>query len=426
MKHLKKSIVVFMMVLTLLLTAAGCTKKTETPVDNTPKEKVKVTVMSWWNYSQSKPLQELKSKFEEKNKDIELEFQQIPSQYADKVMTVVAGGGDQVPDVMMLAMDVIPRFAKAGAIQPLDDLMTDSYKKSLYPVVLDALKFNGKIYAAPRDITSFVMFCNKKLFADVNVDLPKEGWTWNDFLETCKKLTKTENGKATQWGYYFPKNDDAVFTWLIQNGASYTTADAKESTMSKPEAKQALQFLQDLILKYKVCPTETEAKQFGTDSSAPFIAGKVAMETGGLSMSVSLDTNKMDYVMVPLPKGSKQATTAFVNSWTIPKGAKHTKEAWKVIEFFSSKEGQQIVLDNKMGMPASKDVDISAFLKQRADNKVLVDSLTYGIPFQTLEYGAKYYDLSKKTLELIWLGQKSVDDGTKEIDEKAKDILAGK
>ena len=415
MNSFKRILIVFLTILLLLPTAVGA-----------PKGKTEVRVMSWWNYLQSKPLQELKSKFEEKNPDIELIFDQIPSKYADKVLTVVAGGGDQVPDVMMLAMDRIPQFAKAGAIQPLDSFMTDAYKKSLYPVVFDALTYNGKTYAAARDITSFVMFCNKKLFAEAKVEIPKDGWTWNDFLEIAKKLTKFQNNKAVQWGYYFPKHDDAVFTWLIQNGASYTTPDAKESVLSKPEARQALQFLQDLILKHKVCPTETEAKQFGTDASAAFLAGKVGMQAGGLSMSVALDNNNMDYVMVPLPKGSKQASTAFVNSWTIPRGAKNPQASWKVIEFFSSKEGQQIVLDTKMGLPASKEVDTGAFLKQRPDNKVLVDALSYSIPFQTLEYGAKYYDLSKKNLELVWLGQKSVEEATAEIDQKAQDILAGK
>lgn len=437
MSQFKRKMILFVTILAFVFAMVGCSQNTEAPKTETsntqaptqtqaPKEKTKVRVMSWWNFTDSKPLQDLKAKFEDKNPDYELQFDQIPSKYADKVMAVVAGGGDQVPDVMMLAMDRVPQFAAAGAIQPLDDLMSADYKNSLYPVVFDATKYNGKTYAAARDITSFVMFCNKKLFDDAGVPLPKDGWTWNDFLDTAKKLTKTENGQIVQWGYYFPKYDDSVFTWLIQNGGRYTTPDQKESILSKPEAKGALQFLQDLIIKHKVCPTEAEAQQFGEDSSAPFIAGKVAMEIGGLSTSVALDNNKMDYVMVPLPKGTVQASTAFVNTWTIPKGVKNPQASWKVIEFFSSKEGQQIVLDTKMGLPASKDVDVSAFLKARPDNKVLVDSLSYSIPFQTLLYGAKYYDLVHQNLDPVWLGQKTVDDATKAIDEGAKDILAGK
>jgi len=415
-------------ILVLVFAMAGCSKAAEAPAAETaakpteaPVEKTKVRVTSWWNYTDSKPLQQLKAGFEAKNADYELVFEQIPTQYADKVLAVVAGGGDQVPDVMMLAMDRIPQFAKAGAIQPLDGLMNEEYKNSLYPVVFDAVKFDGKVYAAPRDITSFVMFCNKKLFDEAKVAIPEEGWTWEDFLSISKKLTKVEGGNAVQWGYYFPKYHDTVFTWLIQNGAAYTTPDGKEGTLSKPEGKAALKFLQDLVLKHKVCPTETEAKQFGTDSSAAFIAGKVAMQ-----MSVALDKNNVDYMMVPLPKGAKQASTAFVNAWTMPKGAKNAEAAWKVIEYFSSKEGQQIVLDTKMGLPASKDVDVKGFLQQRPDNKSLTDALAYSIPFQTFENSAKYYDLVKNNLDLVWLGEKSVDAAADEIDKNAKDVLSGK
>lgn len=425
MNRFKKSIAILMVSLIFAFTLTGCTKDAENSKEpeKTPKEKKSVRVMSWWNFSDSQSLQQLKSKFEEQNQDYELVFDQIPTKYADKIMAIIGGGGDQVPDVMMLAMDKIPIFAKAGAIQSLDGMMSDDYKNSLYPVVFDAVKFDGKAYAAPRDITSFVMFCNKKMFDEANVPYPNEDWTWDEFLETAKKLTKYEGDKAVQWGYYFSKHDDSIYTWLIQNGASYTDADRKESVLSSPEAKEALQFLQDLTYKHKVCPTETEAKQFGTDVTSPFIANKAAMTIGGLSMSVAYDKENIEYVMVPLPKGKKQATTAFVNSWAIPKGAKDPEASWKVIEFFSSKEGQQIALDTGMGLPASKDVDTTEFIGKRPDNKYLVDALSYSIPFQSLANGAEYYDLVKKNLEFVWLNEKSVEEVTKEIDLKAKDIL---
>ena len=83
-------------------------------------DRITVQVMSWWDITKSTPLKELKRGFEEANPDIELDFPMIGSKYADKISTVIAGGGDSVPDVIMLAMDLVPKFAKAGAIQPLN------------------------------------------------------------------------------------------------------------------------------------------------------------------------------------------------------------------------------------------------------------------------------------------------------------------
>lgn len=418
----KKVLAISAMTAVLMTSVVGCNKSQEVK-NNTPKENVKVRVMSWWNFQDSKPLQQLKAKFETLNPGYELQFDQIASKYADKVLAVVAGGGDQVPDVMMLAMDAVPRFAKAGAIQPLDKYMTDDYKKDLYPVVLDALKYEGQVYAAPRDITSFVMYCNKKLFTEANVPLPKEDWTWNDFLEVAKKLSKQEDGKPVQWGYNFTKHNDSIFTWLIQNGGGYTSVDKKQSILSSPESQEAIQFLYDLTYKYKVAPTITEAKQYGTDANAAFLAGKVAMQIGGLSSSVAFDKAGIDYVKIALPTGKKQASTAFVNSWTIPKGAKNPDAAWKVIEFLASKEGQEIVLSTKMGLPASKSVDTSIFVKEREDNKCLIDALNYSVPFTTLANGAEYYDLVNKNLEKVWFDQGKIDEITKSIDSQASSIL---
>ena len=58
--------------------------------------------------------------FEAANPDIKLEFVTIPSQYADTMVTKLAGG--EIPDVMMLAMDQVPRYALNGMLLPLDDL----------------------------------------------------------------------------------------------------------------------------------------------------------------------------------------------------------------------------------------------------------------------------------------------------------------
>lgn len=409
--------------------AASAASSTQAPEATKETQKTKLKVMSWWDITKSDSLKQLKAKFEEKNPGIELEFIQIGSGYATKVLTIIAGGGNDVPDVMMLAADKLPKFASTGAVLPLDKYVTDQYKNSTYPLALNACTFDGKLYSVARDVTSMVMYLNTKMFADAKVDLPKEDWTVNDFLDIAKKLTKVENGKPTQWGYYFAKYEDTMYDWLLINGGDYASADGKKSMMGTPETKAGLQFMQDLIYKHKVTPTDAQAKQFGDEDSSPIVAGKVAMTIGGLSMSESFNNAnpKVEYALRPLPtKDGKKVTHAFVNTWTIPKGAKNPDLSWKVLEFFSGKEGQQIVLDTHMGLPASKEVDTKTFLGQHPDHKYLMQSLEYAVPFRTLVYGADFYGLVGKELEMVWLNQKTVDQATAAIEAKAADILAGK
>ncbi|MDK2991996.1 MAG: multiple sugar transport system substrate-binding protein [Clostridiales bacterium] len=434
-----RKLIVLVLSVALVISIFGCTSEQpaqdqEEASDNVqgtqqpsepppPKEKTKVEVISWWDFTNSEPLKQLKAKFEEKNPDMQIEYIQVGTGYADKVLTMIAGGGD-LPDVMMLAMDKVPIFADKGAILNLDKYMTDEYKNSLYPVVLNALTYNGSVYAVPRDITSKVMFLNKKMFDDAGVPYPDENWTWDDFRQIAKQLTKDNS----QWGFYFPKYNDGFYHFLAQNGGGLVTPDGKASLLGKPESIEALHFLQDMIIKDKSVPSETQAKQFGNSDSAPFIAGKVAMVAGGLATTVDLDKNNVEYLIrpLPVPKGKEPLSTAFVNAWAIPNGAKNPDLSWRVLEFFSSEDGQKIALDTGMGLPASKDVDTSAFEQKRPDNKYLIESLEYSVPFPSPLYGVDFFKVVQQEFDLMWLGQRSVEDAVAAVEKVAPDVLAGK
>ena len=399
------------------------------PVVAETTSRTKVQVMSWWDITKSAPLQELERGFEEANPDIDLDFPMIGSQYADKISTVIAGGGDSVPDVIMLAMDLVPKFAKAGAVQALDSFMSESYKTSLYPIALNALTVEGSVYAAARDVSPMAMYLNKQLFADAGIDIPSSDWTIDEFLEIAKKLTKTDDkGVATQWGYYFPKYPDTIYDWIIAFGGRLISEDGTKGMLSSEGSKKGLQFMYDLIYTHKVCPTEAQHSQFGTGNFAAFLANKVGMQIAALSLSSSLNgaTPPIEYAILPLPTvDGKQFTHAFVNTWAIPRGAKNPELSWRVIEFLSGTGGQQIALDWGMGLPASKDVDTSAFVAKRADNQVFVDTLTYAVPFETNLYGAEFNNEVKTQLEALWLDQTTVDEVAASIDTAAEFILMG-
>lgn len=430
-----KKVISLSLVVAMLGSFGACGKKDTSATKDTPKateapkevKRTKVNVLSWWDITKSASLQQLKDKFEKANPDIELEFTMVGSGYADKVLTMIAGGGDSVPDVMMLAMDKLPKFARTGNLVDLSQYATADYKKSLYPLVLDACTLDGKLYAVSRDVTSMVMFLNKKMFDDAQVPLPKDNWTVDEFLDIAKKLTKNDaSGKPVQWGYYFSKFPDTMYDWILMNGGTYANKEGTKSNMSSPGTQKGLQFLYDLIYKHKVCPTDAQVKQFGDKAMSGIVAGKVAMTIGGLSATGEFDTAnpKVEYAVAPLPQmNGKTYTHAFVNTWCIPKGAKNPKLAWRVLEFFSGKEGQQIALDTKMGLPGSKAVDTKAFLAENKYNKIFLDSLNYAVPFEAMEYGAEFYAQFTKELEKLWIDQTTVEKAVQSLDQKAAGIL---
>jgi multiple sugar transport system substrate-binding protein len=379
-------------------------------------------VYTWWDVTKFQHLQKMQFDFETENPDIKLNFITIPSKYADTMITKLAGG--EIPDVMMLAMDQVPRYALNGMLLPLDDLASKEYKDSLYPVVTDALTVDGTLYAAARDITPKVMYLNTKMFEEAGVDIPKDTWTMDEFVETAKKLT-SGSGADAQWGYYWANYMDQTFALIAAYGGKIYSEDGKSSVLSTdPKTMEAVQLMYDLYNTYKVCPSNAEAKQFGDNEFSSFMANKVAMQIGALSTASTFDANGTEYTILPVPAvDGVSKTSSFVNTWAIPQKASNPELSWRVVEFLSGKEGQQIALDMNFGLPASKLVDTSAFEAKAPYNKYFVSALETAVPYPTNINGSEFQTMFVKECEQLWAGATTPEEFAKTVDENGAAIL---
>lgn len=381
-------------------------------------------VYTWWDVTKFAHLQQMQADFEAANLDLKLEFVTIPTDYANTMVTKLAAG--ERPDVMMLAMDQVPRYALAEMIMPLEDLASPEYMDSLYPVVKEALTVNGTLYAAARDVTPKVMYLNTQMFKDANVEIPADTWTLDDFVEVAKQMTKG-SGADAQWGYYWQNYADPTFAFIAAFGGRFYSDDGTTSVLST-DAKtlEAIQFMYDLRNTHKVVPTDAQAKQFGDTGEAAFMAGKVAMQIGGLSTASTLDGNGVEFTVLPIPYlDGVSKTSSFVNSWTIPNGAANPELSWRVVEFLSGKEGQQIALDMKFGLPASTLVDTSAFEAEQPYNKYFVDALETAVPYPVHVNGSGFQTMFVQECESLWAGTVTPEDFAKTVDELSVEILAG-
>ncbi|MDY0290161.1 MAG: sugar ABC transporter substrate-binding protein [Sphaerochaeta sp.] len=381
-----------------------------------------VKVYTWWDITKFAHLQKMKADFEEANQDIVLEFVTIPSKYADTMVTKLVGG--EIPDVMMLAMDQVPRYASANILLPLDTLASKEYKDSLYPVVKQALTVNGHLYAAARDVTPKVMYLNNKMFKEAGLEIPAENWTIGDFTEYAKLLTKGSGANA-QWGYYWKNYTDTTFSLIAAFGGKLYAEDGKSSVLSTdPKTMEAVQYMYDLYNTYKVCPSAAQAGQFGDAETAPFIAGKVAMQIGALSTASILEANKVAFTVLPIPTiHGVSKTSSFVNTWVIPAKARNPELSWRVVEFLSGTHGQQIAMDMNYGLPASKLVDTSAFIAKTPFNKHFVEALKTAVPYPINKNGSAFQVLFQKECEFLWAGTTTPEKFAKSVDSQSVAIL---
>jgi len=392
--------------------------------------KTKVRVSTWWSFETGSPLDALKAAFEAAHPDIEIEYLQIPSsEYYTKVLTMIAGGTP--PDVAMLGMDKLGSWVPRGALQELTPYIKEAgYDlNALFPAVRKAIEFRGGIYALPRDVTTSVVAYNKTLFDQAGVAYPKAGWTRQDFLRTARALTKVEGGRTTVFGYAFDTFADGFVDWLFTNGANFINAEANRDALHEPKAVEVLKFLQGMV-KEGIAPSPSQAEAFKYASSA-FAIQKTAMyvATVGWANSFAKDPN-LNWDVAPMPvwaAGMEPACRLWVNFWTLPKGSTHPKEAFKVMAFFAGPEGQKIVGETRMGIPAIRSVAYGpAFLGLPGapeHRQVFLDVMENAKPFPLFPESDQYFTVMRRELDQVWAGQRSVEEAVAAIDEQTRSLF---
>jgi ABC-type glycerol-3-phosphate transport system substrate-binding protein len=147
--------------------------------------------------------------------------------------------------------------------------------------------FDGRVYGFATNASADAVWINKDIFDACGVPYPSGPMKWEEFLPLAQKLTvRDEDGKVIHYGFLC----DWAYQWqhfIAQWGASVYSEDGTRCTTDSPEFIAAIQFMYDLIYKYKVQPSplgeSSMATQggWGTGNITWFGGGRAAMALGG-------------------------------------------------------------------------------------------------------------------------------------------------
>ena len=165
--------------------------------------------------------------------------------------------------------------------------------------------FGESRYAVPRSTDSVVCFYNKEILADAGVDMSivKDGWTWDQFLSVCQKVSEyyTAEGKE---GYYPIDSNigwEPVAYSIIRSFGGEVLNDKGEFALTEEAANKVIDFVQNMVTK-KYIPA-------GTDQVSGFEKGTGAMLFQSTSIdnyaSTALLGGKFDIVSFPLINGEE-------------------------------------------------------------------------------------------------------------------------
>lgn len=408
-------------------TAADTTSDTEAATDAEP---VEITIAYPSDDGAEEKLNILIDEFNKSYPNIKVNYVLIPfsswPDYITKLKTMVAGGTG--PDVARLAVEGIQSFVADGMALPFDDfiaenadLMEELGVNDIHPNINAPFQVDGKTYGFAWDWNNIVMFLNKDVFAEKNIELPGSDWNKDKFLEIAQTLTYEKDGEKV-YGTVAPTDYFTVTAWLYNNNASVLNEDMTECTLNSPEAIETIQFLHDLVYKYEVAPVPSA----GLDTSNLFMNGQIAMLGNGRWSIASLANNNFeDYDIQALPALSTQQSSFGSGSFPVLSSTKHPYEAMLFSSWLSASSFSQETFLKTDSVPSRISVMEKILPTMLPENGMLWrESADVAKSIQAPTQLTDVTAVFDKYMSLVFANEISVEDGMNKATEEINAILA--
>ncbi len=279
-------------------------------------------------------------------------------------------------DVVLVDSFMIPEYASAGYLEPLDAYVATWPDWAKFPEPMRKIvMYEGRVYGIMMDTDVRMIWYRKDIFKMAGLPEDWQPKTWDDIIQVALRLKEKEAEikKALGIDEFYPFYIPAGTKWgegttmqgfyMVLLGADKPPYNrlydykAKKWIGKSTALYRAFKFYYDVYVKYKLGPVEYN---FATDVWAThrkvFAEGKVAMDVGGSwewgegwgpkgIAPIPDEPKKVGYAKMPGYKGGAEGEPPFVTisggwAWVInAKSPPEKKEAaWEFIKIVCSKE----------------------------------------------------------------------------------------
>ncbi|GAH46580.1 unnamed protein product, partial [marine sediment metagenome] len=350
MKHSQNFRKIVLCIFLALFFIAGCAKKEK--ISSQAKLR-----LAFYGDIRNKPFGEaLIEAFQKEHPSVQIKPIFIVSGYAQKLLTMIAGG--DTPDLMIVGPLMMVDFVSKGILLNLQpyidkDKEFQCFKDDIHPGSLEGSKYKGIYYSVPFWTNSLVLFYNKDLFDKEGLKYPDESWDWDKLLSEGKRLTKdiNDDGKIDQYGFFgsFSLSDTSggLYQYIRRNGGRLFNEDMTKCLIDSPESIEAIRWCFDLINKYKITPSPFAGDERLRDYEQAFLSGRVVMTISGRWSIPWFNKAKFNWSCAPQPKGKVEFKPSGVTLLGVYSKTKYPEECWEFLKFMMGKESQEIVCNLK-------------------------------------------------------------------------------
>ncbi|WP_343248340.1 sugar ABC transporter substrate-binding protein [Diplocloster hominis] len=340
----------------------------------------------WQSWDPVSKYQPVIDAYEKQNPNIKIEYQQV-SDYMTKIFTEAAS--DELPDLLACQVGYTQEFADAGVLEEIqvEDLKADADYEfdDFWETTLDYAMYDGKYYGLPVDGGNYAWVYNKKIFDQLGITVPEEGFSWDEFVEVSKQIMEKKDEVGVNYATLV--NDyglKTILPYIWQNGSEYLNADGTASLLDDQKVIDAIQYIKDLYDVHKVMPTMEKLDEGSLPIVGMLNSGSIAMGRVALWEALKLeDSDKLDWQLMHAPHGNdgSKGEVLYVNTLSVASTSEHKEEAMDFLKFVTSKEGLKVFLENTSDPQISvrkslKEVSIAPFDSSK-NAGIFVDALEY-------------------------------------------------
>lgn len=285
---------------------------------------------------------------------IEVALQQGSADSAGDQYTTQLQGGT-APDIMDFQSSLITDYIKQGFLADISQYIDPAVKSSVPQPIWDTVTQDGKIYAEPTLLQSYVVFANTDQFKAAGVTVPTgDTLSWEDFQALAKKLT-TGGHAGLGWGLKSPAA--TVLNLSLGFDGNYFYGDSASPTF-KVDANelQVPQRIKQLITGKNL--DATSVTQGGSDTLPAFFAGKYSMVVGGDYIAQTIkNTGPANFhwtVLPPLAGSNSAHQAADPQTLSVTRQSTHPAEAAAFINFYMQAKNLAAVGQGDWLIPSSQ------------------------------------------------------------------------
>jgi multiple sugar transport system substrate-binding protein len=314
------------LVLAALLLSIACCERTP----NYSSGKVPLVVAIYSGSKDRVIFRDAANEFMAAHPAIDVRVLEIPGNYYQKLLVMIAGG--DAPDLMWMGQ-AFTEFAHRGVFLDVTDRIAREVDvKAFSPEALSWYQLDGRSYGMAYGFDLKFLVINGKLFDDAGVPRPRDRWTFEEFLRAAQALTKDKNGDGRPDQYGICGNvDPSTF------GASILSADNQRVTCDEPGMIRFLHTNLDLAERYRVCPRgKQQPNEAFDDVVTTFRQGNVAMmtmSTWNLPF-VREQCADMDWDIATNPIVERDGHWGSSQAMLISSSTRHPDEAWLLFKSF--------------------------------------------------------------------------------------------